>query len=121
MSKTRLDRAVERAASALVKALTASGADAAPLLATANETTMKAIAAADENVIVDGEVFIRGEVAYAIMKRVVETGSQMIAVAIFPRLPPENRNEIVGEILDAFTATANELTDMLVARCARVQ
>jgi hypothetical protein len=44
----------------------------------------------------------------------------MIAVAIFPRLPPENRNEIVGEILDAFTATANELTDM-VARCARVQ
>ena len=43
---------------------------------------MKAIAAADENVIVDGEVFIRGEVAYAIMKRVVETGSQMIAVAI---------------------------------------
>jgi hypothetical protein len=74
--ETRLDRAVERAASALVKALTASGADAAPLLATANETTMKAIAAADGNVIVDGEVFIRGEVAYAIMKRVVETGSQ---------------------------------------------
>jgi hypothetical protein len=74
--QTRLDRAVERAASALVKALTASGADAAPLLATANETTMKAIAAADGNVIVDGEVFIRGEVAYAIMKRVVETGSQ---------------------------------------------